>query len=242
MSSHRNVRGFTLIELLVVISIIALLIAILLPALSRARDTARALQCQSMLKQWGIAHQIYQDEHNNFLLPHHSPGYRMWATNQAFKRLLGFTSELNNDWDMWDARYHCPSYPLTPTHKPGWYTGPNLHIWKSYGQVANHWRDYNAAGRPFQMFWGSDNLQFQEQEVRQPSSKLAFMDASTWWVAEEYHRQSWVNDIGPAYGPNDGIAHRHNGAANALYLDGHVEAHTREAWITMPQSAWEKSR
>ncbi len=62
-------RAFTLIELLVVISIIALLIGILLPALSAARDSARGVKCLSGLKQMGFAALAYADE-NNGLLPH----------------------------------------------------------------------------------------------------------------------------------------------------------------------------
>jgi prepilin-type N-terminal cleavage/methylation domain-containing protein/prepilin-type processing-associated H-X9-DG protein len=50
----RGRRAFTLIELLVVISVIVLLMALLLPALSRARDQARSVVCQSHLKQWGL--------------------------------------------------------------------------------------------------------------------------------------------------------------------------------------------
>ncbi len=69
---HRT-KAFTLIELLVVISIIALLIGILLPALGAARNTARDVQCMSNARQIGIAVYTYATDHDGFYTEYRSP-------------------------------------------------------------------------------------------------------------------------------------------------------------------------
>jgi len=59
-------RAFTLIELLVVIAIIALLMAILMPSLQRAREQGKAVVCQTRLKQWGVVFSMYTDDNNGY--------------------------------------------------------------------------------------------------------------------------------------------------------------------------------
>ena len=84
-------RAFTLIELLVVIAIIAILAALLLPTLSRAKERGRTAACLSNLHQMGIALQLYVDENHN-----HLPVMYDFATNSVVTNLQTVNLVLTN--------------------------------------------------------------------------------------------------------------------------------------------------
>jgi prepilin-type N-terminal cleavage/methylation domain-containing protein len=94
-------RGFTLIELLVSISIIALLIGLLFPALGAAREAGRRSECLSSLRQLGIGSRLYMDEQNKgvypFVLPLTPPGF-----DNPFDNLPGGGFENDNDESLLD--------------------------------------------------------------------------------------------------------------------------------------------
>jgi prepilin-type N-terminal cleavage/methylation domain-containing protein/prepilin-type processing-associated H-X9-DG protein len=210
-------RGFTLVELLVVIAILGILASLLLPTLARARRQARASQCTSQLRQFGLATLLYWDDHDQAAFP-----YYRGATNGGDLYWFGWMargSEGHRAFDptpgvLWPylgtrGIELCPSLQITdPLFKPksaiasGGY-GYNLHLAPRIGDTTSH--------RP---------------NPRQPASLALFADAAQ------------VNDFQPPAAPDhpmleafyyinatEPTAHfRHRHRAQVVFADGHVAA------------------
>src|ERR1700690_2719236 len=78
-----NRRAFPLIELLIVIAIIAILAALLLPALAGAKKKAQQVACLSNLKQWGLSLQLYSPANNDGIPPHGYGPDSVWISTKA---------------------------------------------------------------------------------------------------------------------------------------------------------------
>jgi prepilin-type N-terminal cleavage/methylation domain-containing protein len=104
-------RAFTLIELLTVFAIVALLAALLLPAMSRGRETARRIVCMNNLRQWGLATQLYAADHGDFLPPDGTPNPGESSTN------TGWYIQLPRQIDL--PRYHDMPWRTNPAVPPG---------------------------------------------------------------------------------------------------------------------------
>src|SRR6266511_2319143 len=88
-------RGFTLIELLVVVGIIAILAALLLPALDKAKTQARTIECLNNKRQMGLAWLMYAEDHNDWLVP--NSDFRFSADQHFGGVWVG-------GWFYWDTR------------------------------------------------------------------------------------------------------------------------------------------
>ena len=117
----RALRGFTLIELLVVIAIIAILAALLLPALAKAKAKAQSISCLNNLKQWGLATHLYVSDHEDYLPPDGAPNPTDTMTNVGWYVQLPEVLEIPRYFDMpWrkdsnaapgNSVWICPSNP-----------------------------------------------------------------------------------------------------------------------------------
>jgi prepilin-type N-terminal cleavage/methylation domain-containing protein/prepilin-type processing-associated H-X9-DG protein len=220
----RSVNGFTLIELLVVITIIALMIAILLPALAASRAVAVGIQCGSQQRQIGIAMAAYEVDNGGYVTPSMNAATPFWIQSLRIyvglddlppEAGLGGADQRYFDVDRVGI-YICPSTAAffrnqraaDPTVNRLWYL-PNYWTMKQVkrdaaGNVQNH----------------ADPLRHDAMD--QPSIRRYLYCRTMEFADAEPGKYAHAN--GRTAGSLLRVGNNHLAATNILFADGHVES------------------
>jgi prepilin-type processing-associated H-X9-DG protein/prepilin-type N-terminal cleavage/methylation domain-containing protein len=233
----QRLGAFTLIELLVVISVIAILAALLLPAVSQAYASARSAKCKNRLRQIGLALRLYVDDSNAYPLAESETqpgpnGWKNWVMDLA--PYLGLSGFDNVSWHQLEA-FQCteevkepimfddPAHPGTLIQN-GSRTYPARYGYNIAGSSASTTPGFGLGG-VWQQSPTTRVIALRESQVKAPSDMMAAGCVRNWHAYKAVMDPYWWS------------LSTHRGGANVVFCDGHVEFAKQAKWVEKSEPA-----
>lgn len=219
-------NAFTLIELLVVIVVIAVLVGMLIPAISMVQSSARSTKCLSNLRQQGLAFTAYAQEYNDAVPPiklpnMHNDGrhwYNLLAPYYGVREKAvdsGFSSSTDVS-KMVSVFWGCPAWrgrtwDTAGANKADQSPGYGMNVYPNLPTDTSH---SNFHGK----YWGNDQRVFRLSAITYPATRVLIGDGNDWAI--------WGNNVPAATADYQwvGKGKRHRDKANFLFYDLHVSA------------------
>ena len=212
--------GFTLIELLVVIAIIAILAALLLPVLGKAKLKAESLTCVNNIKQLSLAWMLYADDNNDLLVNNHGVPETLarrqtwannvedWLASDDNTNLIYLTNSKLGPFANRSSRiYKCPS-----DREPA-PNGPRIRSMSMNSLVGNPGQEANRFNPTYVQF-------YKRAEILNSAGIFVFLDEQ----ADTINDGFFVNRL-DAYNWGNLPGSYHNAGGNFSFADGHAESH-----------------
>ena len=231
-------RGFTLIELLVVIAIIAILAAMLMPALAKAREKGQRIACVSNLRQWGLAQLLYLDDNNQIFpnpripkgVPGTPAGYSadnmLWTDLAAFAAAGSGNVAWFNGLPPYVAAKRLCDYANNPSE---WVKTRNIFTCPTSSALPDerdplvnvmfHYSINPSGNRGLTAGFGTN---FSLTMIRNPSAYVMYSEVRTHSTETPFYGSDPTKNLGSSHANTSKFSSRHNAGANLGFADGHV--------------------